>query len=150
MAIALSTGRSVLALALFALAVASDIADGRFARSTGSVSARGGLLDHSADAFFVALGLAVGAKSGAIALPLPLLIAVSFAFYVRDSGAHRGASLRGSRLGRTNGIAYYGLLGALIAAEVLVLDARMFFLGTSWLLVATTLLSIITRKITRG
>ena len=52
------------ALALFVLAVATDLVDGRVARRYGETSALGGLLDHATDATFVALGCFAVAMRG--------------------------------------------------------------------------------------
>ena len=98
------------AAGLFAVAVVTDLADGRVARNRGETSARGALLDHATDATFVTLGLGAITIRGEVAWPLPLLVAAAFAQYTVDSRAHVGRQLRASALGRWNGIAYFVLL----------------------------------------
>ena len=104
---------------IFAAAVASDVFDGRVARARGEASAAGGLFDHTTDATFVATSLGAMAAAGFVPWLLPTLIAASFAQYLLDSRALRGAPLRGSTLGRFNGIAYFALLGTLTIANLL-------------------------------
>jgi len=137
------------AFLLFAFAVASDFADGRLARRRGEASALGGLLDHGADASFAVLGLAALALRGALPAALPLLVALAFVQYVLDSRAHRGEALRGSRLGRWNGIAYFVLLGTALgrAAFGVGWPGDPWLRAAGWALVATTLLSMGERRL---
>lgn len=134
---------------LFGFAVASDLADGRLARRRGEASAWGGLLDHGADASFASLGLAALALRGALPAALPLLVALAFAQYVFDSRAHHGEALRGSRLGRWNGIAYFALLGTALGRDALALGwpADAWLRAAGWTLAATTLLSMGERRL---
>ena len=105
--------------------MATDLADGPLARRRGTVSALGGVLDHTADALFVAVTLwalaYVEAQQGMDLVPgiLPLFIVLAFAQYLLDSRALRGKPLRGSWLGRANGIAYFVLAGVVIWREAL-------------------------------
>ena len=102
------------------------------ARRRGTASAAGGLFDHATDCLFVAAGLAGGAARGAFPWVLPALVVAAFAQYVADSyWLHRGRSLRGSRLGRWNGILYF----APLVGDILVR------LGWTWLRPALTLLA---------
>jgi phosphatidylglycerophosphate synthase len=144
---AILAGSPVGACALFALAVATDLLDGRVARRFGEATPLGGLLDHCADAAFVAAGLGALAWQGAVPAPLPLLVAAAFVQYVLDSRALAGRRLRASRLGRYNGIAYFVLLGIPLVRDALGLaapgPAAVRALG--WLLVATTLASMAER-----
>jgi phosphatidylglycerophosphate synthase len=134
---------------LFAFAVASDLADGRLARRRGEASAWGGLLDHGADASFASLGLAALALHGVLPATLPLLVALAFAQYVVDSRAHRGGELRGSRLGRWNGIAYFVLLGTVLGRDALGVGwpGDPWLRAGGWALAATTLLSMAERRL---
>src|SRR5262249_62432970 len=66
---------------VFALAVASDFADGWLARRRAEVSALGGALDHGVDACFVAAGCAAWAWRGVLPAPLPPLVAAAFLQY---------------------------------------------------------------------
>ncbi len=104
------------AAGIFAAAVATDLLDGPLARRRGDPRPSGALLDHGADALFVTAGLGAFSWHGAVSPLLPLLVALAFVQYAWDSGAHRGAPLRGHAIGRINGIAYYVLVGAQITA----------------------------------
>jgi phosphatidylglycerophosphate synthase len=129
---------------LYCIVLASDLADGRIARQRQQVSSLGTLLDHGSDAVFVTGLCAAGAWLGLLPLPLPFLIAAAFIQYSLDS---RGNAPRGSRLGRWNGIAYYVIVGALIAVRhVAVFEGLHYVLyGGGWLLVVATLASMIER-----
>ncbi|HAR31317.1 MAG TPA: hypothetical protein DCR65_07315 [Gammaproteobacteria bacterium] len=102
----------------FAVAVVTDAMDGPLARRLGQASALGGLLDHATDALFVTAVLAAAALTGSVTWLLPVLIPFAFTQYVIDSSALRGRPLRGNRLGRLNGISYFVLAGAVIAAPL--------------------------------
>jgi phosphatidylglycerophosphate synthase len=134
------------AAVVFALAVATDLADGRVARRRTEVSSLGGALDHAVDATFVAAGAAALAARGALPALLPWLIAAAFLQYAFDSRTPEGA-LRGSRLGRFNGIAYYAIVAVPIVRDALGLGwpGPRLVLGLGWLLVATTILSMADR-----
>ena len=97
LAAAIVAGRAELATALFALAVATDFADGAVARRYGEASPLGGLLDHAIDATFCVLGLAAHAAAGVVPWSLPLLVAAAFAQYVaRFEESRRAAAARES------------------------------------------------------
>lgn len=125
---AVLNGQWRLAGLIFAGAVASDFLDGSVARWRGTVSNLGGVLDHTADAVFVAVtlwGIAyIEVDAGVDIVPgiLPWFIALAFLQYVLDSRALAGQPLRTSRLGRANGIAYYVVAGAVIGKNALDLD----------------------------
>ena len=135
------------ALGLFVLAVATDVADGRLARRLGEVSRLGGLLDHGADALFCSLGLGALAWTGALPIPLPFLVAVAFLQYVLDSRSIEGLPLRASFLGRWNGILYFVLIGIPVVRDALTLSwpGAGLLSGLGWVLVASTLLSMLDR-----
>ncbi len=98
------------ALAAFTIvtAILTDLVDGPVARRTGTVSSFGGTLDHLSDFLFVTGGLFATAARGAVTWLLPSLITAAFVQYVVDSyWVHRRRALRGSRLGRYNGILYF-------------------------------------------
>jgi phosphatidylglycerophosphate synthase len=149
LALALVRGESLVAAGLFALAVASDLADGRVARRYGEVTPVGGLLDHAADALFVSAGLAALAWRGLLPAGLPWLVVAAFLQYALDSRAAPGRGLRASRLGRWNGIAYFVAVGVPVGRDALRLswppDAWVAFFG--WVLVASTLLSMADRAL---
>jgi hypothetical protein len=80
-------------------------------------------------------------------LPVWLPIAIAFAFtqYVLDS--RPGPRLRGSALGRWNGIAYFVALGVPVVRDALGLawPPALWLRGFGWLLVASTLVSVVDR-----
>ncbi|MBY0400003.1 CDP-alcohol phosphatidyltransferase family protein [Myxococcota bacterium] len=139
-----------LACALFWLAVATDVLDGRIARARGESTPLGGLLDHGSDAGFVVAGLAALALGGRITPALPFVVAIAFVQYVLDSRALAGERLRASALGRWNGVLYFVPLGIVVTREAVGLrapgDPQIALLG--WLLVASTALSIADRGFT--
>lgn len=141
---AVATGRSGLASALFWAAVATDFGDGWAARRYGEATPLGGLIDHAVDATFVSAGAAALAWQGVLPAALPLLIALAFLQYAFDSRLLGSRGLRGSPLGRWNGIAYYVIVAVPIVRDGLGLGwpgpALVALLG--WMLVATTLLSM--------
>lgn len=127
---ALFSNAHVLAGLLFWGAVATDIADGRVARSRGESSAFGGLLDHATDASFVTLGLAALSMEGAVPVALPVLVLVAFLQYMIDSKSLAGRTLRASFLGRWNGILYFVPLGVVATRDAIGLT----FPGDQWVL----------------
>lgn len=143
---------TALASLCFALAVVSDLLDGRVARKRGEVSSLGGLLDHTSDALFVAAGLAALAISGVVPWILAPLVVLAFVQYALDSKALAGRKLRTSRLGRLNGIAYFVMLGTPLVRDLLGWEwpgaGLVWFLGG--LLVASTLISMGDRALTWG
>lgn len=134
---------------VFALAVITDLLDGRVARRRQEVSRLGGVFDHAVDAFFVCSGLAALSLEGFIPMALPTLIIVAFAQYALDSRVLEGKALRTSFLGRNNGIAYYVLLGIPVYVQALGWDwpssPQVRFLA--WLVVASTLVSMSDRAV---
>lgn len=136
------------AATLFGVAIASDLVDGRIARARGTASALGRALDHGADCTLVTAGLAAAAARGFVPWALPLLVALAFAQYVIDSyWLHRARELRMSALGRWNGVLYFVPLGAALAADLGIGPGAPVALGSAWLLVASTLVSIADRAL---
>ena len=131
----------------FAIAVTTDLLDGRIARFRGEVSRAGGFFDHASDALFVASGLSAYAALGVVPWLLPPLLALAFVQYALDSRLLSGQRLRSSRVGRLNGVAYFVLLGTPMVREALGLswpgNGWVFVAG--WVLVASTLFSMIDR-----
>ena len=78
---------------------------------------------------------------------LPVLVAVSFAQYALDSRALRGRALRASRLGRYNGIGYFVLVGVAVISAALGLRWQALAGVVGWLLVATSVLSMLDRAV---
>jgi phosphatidylglycerophosphate synthase len=135
------------AAALFWLAVATDLLDGRVARRFGESSALGGFLDHLTDAAFVSLGLAALVLRGEAPALLPALVALAFLQYTLDSRVIRGDALVASALGRWNGIAYFVPIGTVVVRDALGLawPGAALVIGLGWLLVVSTLLSMADR-----
>ena len=136
---AVFAGHWMLAAAIFVAAVASDFLDGFIARWRGTVSALGGVLDHAADAIYVAVTLwAIAYTEAQVRIDvvpgiLPLFIALAFLQYLLDSRALAGRPLRASWLGRTNGIAYFVLVGTVVFRNALELhwlpDEAIYWAG---------------------
>lgn len=146
------SGSAQIAAVLISFAIVSDLLDGRLARRSGTASPFGRVFDHTADFVFVTAGLCAGALRGAFPWALPVLIAIAFGQYIVDSyWFHRERQLRMSSLGRLNGILYFfplcgDLLARLGVFEWLGLGLlQPATLWLAWLLVATTLISILDR-----
>lgn len=144
------SGPDGLLAVLVALAVLTDVLDGRVARARGTASDRGRLYDHGTDFLYVTSGLAGAASAGLVTPVLPVLITVAFTQYVLDSYfLHRQKRLRMSTLGRWNGILYFVPLVGFAAARVApagpadLLNRTATAIG--YLLVVTTALSIVDR-----
>jgi len=148
---AVLSGNALLAGSLFALAVITDLGDGIVARRRNEVSAFGGLFDHTTDATYVSVVLAAVAFQSEVPIVLPPLIAAAFVQYVIDSRAHVGLALRASQLGRWNGIAYFALAGVPLIRDALSLEwpPATWVYVAGWVLVATTLLSMLDRATSR-
>jgi phosphatidylglycerophosphate synthase len=128
---------------LIGAAIATDLADGPVARRYDSASAIGGIFDHTTDCVFVVTGLIGGVLRGVFPLILPVLVVIAFAQYSIDSRwLHGHSGLRGSRLGRYNGIGYFFP----ICGDTLVRLGLTFLAPavsvTCWLLVMSTCVSI--------
>jgi CDP-diacylglycerol--glycerol-3-phosphate 3-phosphatidyltransferase len=137
---------SAAAAPVFALAIATDLADGPLARRRGTESPLGRLLDHAADFCFVSAGLFAAAWRGAVPMLLPAAIALAFAQYTLDSRlAHGERVLRMSRLGRWNGVLYFVPLGGVCLGDLGVRGLESATQVCAWLLVATSALSIADR-----
>ncbi len=146
-ALAILAGAWLGASLLFALAVASDFGDGYLARRYGEASALGGFLDHLVDAIFVTAGATALASAGIVPIALPVLIAAAFTQYAVDSRVAGGRPLRGSRLGRWNGIAYYVVVAVPVVRDALGLGwpSAWWVRALGWALVATSAASMVER-----
>ena len=144
---AICAGEAWIAVALYALAVATDFADGWVARRYDEASPLGGLMDHAVDAVFVTSGCAALASVGVLPALLPALIAAAFVQYAVDSRVGPERPLRASWLGRWNGIAYYVILAVPIVRDALSLawPGPGLVMALGWLLVVSTLLSMLDR-----
>jgi len=145
-------GRSaIFALVARVVALITDFLDGPIARRSGTVTAWSGTFDHTSDFLFVTSGLFAGATRGAFPWILPILITAAFAQYVIDSyWVHGNTKLRGSKLGRYNGIFYFvpTCADCLIRIGLRFLEPLLTILV--WLLVLSTLLSMGQRLMFRG
>ena len=142
---------AIFALLAWVTAVITDLLDGPIARRRGTVTAWSGTFDHTSDFLFVTSGLFGGAVRGAFPWILPVLITAAFAQYFIDSyWIHRRRKLRGSKLGRYNGILYFvpTVMDSLIRIGVLFLQPLLTILV--WLLVLSTLVSMGQRLMLRS
>ena len=99
---------AIFALFVWVMALATDFLDGPIARRRGTVTAWSGTFDHTTDFLFVTSGFFAGAVRGVFPWILPVLIVAAFSQYFIDSyWIHRQAKLRGSKLGRYNGMLYF-------------------------------------------
>jgi phosphatidylglycerophosphate synthase len=141
---AIDSGRTpLLAAIVIVIAIVTDLLDGRVARWSGTASSFGGLFDHTTDCLFVVSSMVGGAVRGVVPWLLPALVAAAFIQYVVDSYLlHRQRVLRGSQLGRYNGILYF----VPVCGDTLIrlgLDFLTWALAAvCWLLVLTTCISI--------
>jgi phosphatidylglycerophosphate synthase len=148
---------AIFALLAWVVALITDFLDGPIARRQGTVTAWSGTFDHTTDFLFVTSGLFAGALRGAFPWILPVLITAAFAQYVIDSyWRHwqtklRHTKLRGSKLGRYNGVLYFvpSCLDILIRTGLRFLEPLLTILV--WLLVVSTLVSMVQRlMLSRG
>jgi CDP-diacylglycerol---glycerol-3-phosphate 3-phosphatidyltransferase len=134
---------AIFALLVWAVALITDFLDGPIARRRGTVTALSGTFDHTSDFLFVTCGLFAGALRGAFPWILPVLITAAFTQYFIDSyWIHRQAKLRGSKLGRYNGMLYFvpTCMDILIRLGLHFLEPLLIILV--WLLVLSTLVSM--------
>jgi CDP-diacylglycerol---glycerol-3-phosphate 3-phosphatidyltransferase len=134
---------AVFALITWVAALTTDFLDGPIARRRGTVTAFSGTFDHTSDFLFVTSGLFAGAYRGVFPWILPALIVAAFLQYFIDSyWIHRHTKLRGSKLGRYNGMLYF----APPCVEIVIrLGARFLqplLTILVWALVVSTLVSM--------
>lgn len=132
------------------LALVTDLADGQLARRAGQTTALGGFLDHGSDAVLVTCILGGLSALGIVTPLLPVLVILAFSQYTLDSNALQGQPLRSSQIGRYNGIFYFIVSGFPILQPVvgLYLLSDQHILWFSWLLVGSTLISMVDRGLT--
>jgi len=140
------THSAIYALIVWGVALTTDFADGPIARRQGTVTAFSGTFDHTSDFLFVTGGIFGGAFQGVFPWILPILIVLAFSQYVIDSyWIHRQVRLRGSKLGRYNGMLYF----APSCIEPMIrLGARFLqplLTALVWLLVLSTIISMAQR-----
>ena len=137
---------AIFALVAWVTALITDVLDGPIARRIGTVTAWSGTFDHTTDFLFVTSGLFAGALRGAFPWILPVLITAAFTQYVIDSyWIHRHTKLRGSKLGRYNGMFYFvpTCMDILIRMGLIFLQPLLTILV--WVLVVSTLVSMVQR-----
>lgn len=138
-----SPSTAILAAIAMLVAITTDLADGPLARRTGTATPLGGLFDHTTDCLFVVAGL-IGGRAHGIPVVLPVLVAAAFLQYAVDSyWLHR--QLRGSRLGRYNGILYFFPPCGVILIRLGLTFLQPVLVVLCWLLVASTLVSMAER-----
>jgi len=136
-----------------AIAIASDVLDGKVARRQGTASSSGQVFDHTTDCIFVSSGLAGAAWAGMVTPLLSPLILLAFAQYVLDSRfLLRHKALRMSFIGRWNGILYFVPLVILALArlgwpESVAVVLHVLATVCAWILVISTAISIIDRAL---
>jgi CDP-diacylglycerol--glycerol-3-phosphate 3-phosphatidyltransferase len=134
---------AVFALVVWVVALTTDFLDGPIARHRGTVTAWSGTFDHTTDFLFVTSGLFAGAFRGVFPWILPILIVAAFSQYVIDSyWIHRQAKLRGSKLGRYNGMLYFVPTCVEIVIRLGVRWLQPLLTILVWLLVLSTLVSM--------
>ncbi len=134
---------ALFALVVWMAAVITDLLDGPIARRRRAVTTWSGTFDHTSDFLFVTSGLFAGAVRGAFPWILPIIITVAFAQYVIDSyWIHRHTKLRGSKLGRYNGILYFVPSGMDILIRMGLGFLRPLLAILVWLLVLSTVVSM--------
>lgn len=140
----------VIAVCILWIAIATDIADGYLARSSGNATALGGTLDHGSDAFFVTCTILGLAFLGMAPFALTFIIPVAFFQYLLDSSVLSGQPLRASFIGRYNGIAYFVFAGWPVMQYTLGLTVIPFdwFIWIGWGLVITSAISMVDRLVT--
>ena len=87
---------------------------------------------------------------GSVTQWLPPLVILSFIQYALDSKALSGQKLVSSVIGRSNGIAYFVLLGCAVGSKTLGFDSNVFsliILIASWILCLSTIISMFDRAI---
>jgi len=134
---------AIYALIVWVVALITDFLDGPIARRRGTVTAWSGTFDHASDFLFVTSGLFAGATRGAFPWLLPALITAAFLQYVIDSyWIHRHTKLRGSKLGRYNGVFYFvpTCMDCLIRLGLNFLAPLLTIL--CWMLVVSTVISM--------
>jgi phosphatidylglycerophosphate synthase len=140
---------ALFALIVWAVALATDFLDGPIARRRGTVTAPSGTFDHASDFLFVVSGITAAAYRGVLPWILPICISAAFAQYVIDSyWIHRERKLRGSKLGRYNGMLYFVPPVLDIASRLGVGSMQPVLTVFAWLLALSTLVSMAQRFMT--
>jgi len=137
---------AAIALAIWCIALLTDFLDGPIARRVGTVTPLSGTFDHTTDFLFVTSGLFAGCVRGVFPWILPVLITAAFAQYFIDSyWIHRHRKLRGSKLGRYNGMLYFAPTAMETVVGLGASFLRPVLTVLVWLLVMSTLVSMAQR-----
>ncbi len=146
---AIAFGDWLIAATLFTLAAVSDYYDGQLARRFGQATPQGGLFDHATDALYVTSACTALATLDLVNPWLCGLIPAAFIQYMLDSRSLAGRPLRTSLIGRYNGVAYFVVAGTAIGAALLDWQWLLPVVAVAaWILVATTVVSMIDRLVT--
>ena len=141
----------VVPVLLITVAIATDYFDGKVARRLGTASPRGQLFDHTTDFLFVTSALSGAAYADLLTPILPVLIIIAFSQYVLDSYFfYHEKQLHMNRLGRWNGIFYFVPIVLITCSRTAPFSGiagivSMIVFVLAWLLVLTTVLSILDR-----
>ena len=142
----------VIAFGVTVYAVVSDLIDGPIARRLSQATDLGTRIDHTADFIFSFIGLVSLAIHDGSVVPaaLPLLQLCAFLEYTY-TGPQSHKSLLPSRLGKYNGISYFVVVATVTTQYTFQLDwiPSDLILGFCWLLVASTVISMIFRIVIR-
>ena len=142
------TEQWVLAFVVTVYAVISDFIDGPIARRLDRASNLGTRIDHTADFVFVFIGLVSLAlhEQSVVPVALPLFQLFAFIEYAY-AGPQPQTSLLPSHLGRYNGILYFVVVATVTTQYAFQLNwiPGELIYGVCWLLVASTVVSIVLR-----
>ena len=145
-----ATQQWAVAFGILLYAVLSDLLDGPLARRFNLVSPLGGRIDHTSDAIFVFCGLTAYASLESSYVPIALAV-IQLAAFLQYSfiGLQGELNLKASRLGRYNGILYFVVIAVPTTQLALHLDwiPTVWIYGFAWLLVFSSLISLISRLI---
>lgn len=135
---------------LVAVAIASDVADGRVARRSASPTRHGGILDATADVVFVLCGTTAAARLELVPWALPLAIACAAGTYAAASIdlSRRGGTVRLAHnvVGHAAGVGNWAVTGLAAGAMAVSWDGwPMALRGTAWLVAALNAAAVVAR-----
>lgn len=147
-AVAVLNGSWQIAFWILVYAIVSDLLDGPIARRLGLASKTGTRIDHTSDALFVFVGLAVltQLEITSVTLALPIVQLIAFSEYAYKNSP-RQPSLIPSQLGRYNGILYFVVIATVTTqmAFNFTLIPSFLIYTISLFLVASTVFSLALR-----
>ena len=142
----------VVAFGVTVYAVVSDLIDGPIARRLAQATALGTRIDHTADFVFVFAGLLSLTLYDATVVPVALPILQLCAFFeYAYTGPQSHTSPLPSRLGKYNGILYFVVVASTTTQYAFQLDwiPTVLIYGFCWLLVLSTVISMVLRVVSR-